>query len=98
MATATTRQHEAVVAEKAAYTGEPTARMKAAAAAINAGKSVEVAMREAGYGKGYIAGSAKTFPGVLASVGLLTEAKAKKASPAPVAAETAAKPEPEMIR
>ena len=89
MAQAITRQQAQIAAQKEAYTGEPTARQKAAAAAINAGKSVEAAMTEAGYGKRFIVGHAKTFPGVLASCGLLTEAKAKKIAPTPAPAPVA---------
>lgn len=87
MASAITRQQEQIAAEKEAYTGEPTKRQKAAAALISGGKAIEAAMAEAGYGKRFIVGHAKTFAGVLASCGLLTEAKAKKATPpAPVPA------------
>ena len=83
MATAITPAQERVAAEKAAYTGEPSARLQKAAALINSGQSVEDAMKAAGYGKRYIAGSAKTFASVLARAGLLEEKKAKKLTPAP---------------
>lgn len=87
MTQAITRQQAQIAAEREAYTGEPTKRQRAAAAAVNAGKAIEAAMADAGYGKRFIAGHAKTFSGVLASCGLLTEAKAKKATPpAPVPA------------
>lgn len=86
MTQAITRQQAQIAAEKEAYTGEPTKRQRAVAAAVNTGKAMEAAMADAGYGKRFIIGHAKTFAGVLASCGLLTEAKAKKATPAPVPA------------
>lgn len=100
MTQAITRQQAQIAAEKLTYTGEPTTRQRAAAAAVNAGKSIEDAMTAAGYGKRFIVGHAKSFAGVLASCGLLTDAKAKKVSPAPVPAAAAptTTTEREMIR
>lgn len=98
MAQTTTLQQDRIIAERLAYTGEPSERLQKAAKLINSGKGVEEAMREAGYGKRYIAGSAKTFPGVLASAGLLDEKKAAKLTPAVKPEIPAATTERETIR
>ena len=58
----------------------PTERVRSVAAGIKAGKSVEAAMTDAGYGRRYIAGNAAGFPTLLAKYGLLTDAQAKKAT------------------
>lgn len=80
----TTVAQDKVAAEKAAYTGEPTERQRKAASLINGGKTAEDAMAEAGYGRLFVAGCAKTFPGLLAALGLITDKKAKAVAPAPV--------------
>ena len=98
MALASTPAQDRVAAERAAYTGEPSARLQKAAKLINGGKGVEEAMAEAGYGKRYIAGSASAFPGVLAAAGLLDEKKAAKLTPAPKPEIPAATTERETIR
>jgi len=48
-----------------------------------AGNLVAAAMLEAGYGRLYVEGSAKTFPGVLVNAGLLDETKAEDLTPEP---------------
>lgn len=63
---------------------EPTDRMKAAAAAIMRGQSVEEAMEAAGYGPGFIASTAGQFGALLEGAGLLP------AKPAPTRATKAA--------
>lgn len=76
-----------------------TERMKKASGLIAAGRSVEEAMEEAGYGMGCIPGLAPEFPAILAAAGLpsgpVKSAKGK-AQPAPegepAATETAQKP------
>lgn len=98
MALASTPAQDRVSLDRAAYTGEPTARMKKAAALLSGGASVEAAMEEAGYGRLYIAGSAKTFPGVLVAAGLIDEKKAAKVTPAAEPAKAPAKREVETIR
>lgn len=96
-------EHQAQIAlERAAYTGEPTARMKKAAALLSgkasdfkkpealaefkAGHVVAAAMLESGYGRRFVEGNAKSFPAVLVNAGLLGEAEAETVTPAPAPA------------
>jgi len=87
MTTVMTPAMKRVADEAAAYTGDPSARLQKAAALIKGGKSVEDAMTAAGYGRGFVAGHAKTFPATLIAAGLLPvdekKAAAKAAAPAP---------------
>lgn len=57
----------------------PTARVRAAAAAIARGTGVVRVMADAGYGRRYIDGHAAGFPAFLRAHGLLTDAQARKA-------------------
>lgn len=98
MALASTPAQDRVASERAAYTGEPTARQKKAAGLIAGGKDVTEALLEAGYGKRFATGHAKTYAGLLVSLGLLDEKRAAKATPAPKAAAAAATTERETIR
>ena len=98
MTLASTPAQDRIAAERAVYTGEPTARMKAAAAAIASGKDVAEAMSSAGYGAKFVVGHAKTFPGLLLAAGLIDEKKATKVTPAPKGAIPAATTERETIR
>ena len=78
----------AVLAEKTKYTGEASPRLQAVAKLISGGMEVEAAMAavKPPYGAKFIDGHAHNFPGVLASMGLLTETKAARLiRPAPPA-------------
>jgi len=98
MTLATTPAQDRIAAERAAYTGEPTARQKKAAALIASGKDAETALLEAGYGKRFAAGHAKSYAAVLLALGLIDEKRAAKATPAKTAAIPPATTERETIR
>lgn len=63
----------------------PTQRVRDCAAAIKAGKGVADAMTAAGYGRRYVEGNAAGFPAFLATLGLLTDAQAARATGAVLA-------------
>lgn len=55
----------------------------AALAEFEAGNRVAAAMLEVGYGRLYVEGSAKSFPGVLVNAGLISDDKAEALTPEP---------------